>query len=274
MLLRNAEAGSLTIGGVAIESSYFDTSYVRSWDVDEGHSGLPGTMDATVGLMVHMRSSGPLSLRDNFFGERRTFDPDGVLLDKVDDISICWSPAEITGDDDEETELLGTFVFEGNAIITSNTNPFAPGSQQPTGAEVNLDCVYPTTQRSNIVLTGAEDVDVMWAHMPQHRSLMNSIDAKQSVQDTTGSHYLFAARGYTGGIDYLTGGFAGQRITIIGDEPIGSGTVFQDALRPAWMKADNLRLPSSPALKLKVGETLTLVRGTDGYWYAVGCSKK
>lgn len=274
MLLRNAEAGSHTIGGVAIESSYFDTSHVRAWHEEEDLSGVGSTTVTSPGLMVDIRSSGPLSLRDNFFGERLAFDSEGVLQQTVDDVSICWSPAEITGDDDAETKLLGTFVFEGNGLITSNTNPFAPFYQYATGAEFHLDCVYPTTQRSNIVLTGAEGVDVMWAQMPQHRTMMNSILSKHSVSDTTGSHHLYSARGYTGAIDYLTDGFAGQRITIIGNESQGGGTAFHDAIRPGWMQSDNLRLPLSPALKLKVGETLTLVQGTDGYWYTVGCSKK
>ena len=250
-LLRTYESGLDTSGGVTIESVRFDTTAMPEYFLDGNEYGL----------VVDMRSSASLTMRGNDIGERGMVTADDEPLEP-ENAAICWSfPA---GEDDADA---ASFVFVGNSFGTDNENPF-----HPTDGSQHMDeCIYPTTQHSNLIATGWVNDQDPWEPMPQHFS---TLDASQSdtfsVTRRPTSHTYFNVDG-VGAIRCLEGGYAGQRIVLIGQEEKGFTEI--DNADGAGLIAhlpgqcSNLVLANGASAFLSRGSTLTLVKGEDGLWY-------
>jgi hypothetical protein len=271
MLLRDEEGSPAQTGGVTIESSYFDTSTVHAWEHEED---TPFPFEpSSYGVVVEMHSAGPLSLRNDIFGHDLEFagcEPPGTF----DNISICWSPPEMATEPYGDDSVIGSFVFEGNAIITSNETPFVPTRESYTGEHETMDCLYPSDQRSNLVMAKFEDGTLGWAHMPQHVNELTSDMTEVSASRTKGSRHLFRTRERQQ-LRRLTDGAAGQRVVLFGPASSRRATV-QIGFDLWWwfdpIRRRNLWLPNGMAMRLGYGDTLVLVKGPDEYWFTVGSS--
>ena len=240
MLLRTYESGLATSGGVTIESVRFDTTHMPEWFAD----GNP------YGLVVDMRSSRSLNMRGNLIGERgmQAWNEDDLVFEDAEpeNASICWSFPE-----DEEESDAASFVFVGNAIGTDNANPF-----HPTDGSQHMDeCIYPTTQHSNLIATGWENVDA-WTPMPQHFSTLDTSQSDTfSVIRRPTSHTYFNVTG-GGTLRCLEDGVSGQKAVLIGH---GAEIASFGACHAFFLK-------DGATATLDEGHTITLVRG-DYFWY-------
>ena len=256
MLLRTYESGLGTSGGVTLESIRFDTTHMPEYFLDGNEYGL----------VVDMRSSGSLTMRGNLIGERgmQAWDDVNLLWEDAEpeNVAICWSfPA---GDTEADA---ASFVFVGNAIGTDNTNPFHPTD----GSQPMDECIYPTTQHSNLIATGWEGSNNdAWLPMPQHFSTLDTSQSDTfSVTRRPTSHTYFDVQG-EGAIRCLEHGYAGQKIVLIGSE-VRAFTEVANA-GAGWIthlpvQCDNLVLANGTSAFLGLGDTLTLVKGEDGFWY-------
>ncbi len=271
MLLRDEDGSPEQTGSVTIESSYFDTSTVHAWE-HEDDTPFPFE-PSSYGVVVEMHSAGPLSLRNDFFGHDQGFgdcEPSGTF----DNISICWSPPEAATEPYGDDSVIGSFVFEGNAIITSNENPFVPTRESYTGEHETMDCLYPSEQRSNLVRSKLEDGTLGWAHMPQHYNELTRVMTEVSASRTTGSRHLFRTCERQQ-VRRLTDGAAGQRVVLFGPATSRRATV-QNGFDLWWwfdpIRRRNLWLPDGLAMRLGYGDTLVVVKGPGEYWFTVGSS--
>jgi len=264
MLLRNGERWASVTGRMAFESIYFDT---QSANADEDQ--YPG------GKIIHVTSGGSLSIRDSYFG-RNYEEPTHGSEPVFDDVSFCWDPPEVVTNHYDETDLVGEFVFEGNAVVSSNSNPFSLETGAGSDDSNSGDCVYPTRQMSNVVLVHNELAGLQWRTMPQHKGVLTSADPEHSVKNTHASHELFDVSGTQGYIAYLTNGFAGQQIALIGTETDRRGSTINNGMsQRSWfvpLFRKNIWLPANQAVSLRLNDTLFLVKGPRHHWYTVGRS--
>ena len=239
------------------------------------------------GLVVNMRSQGPLAIRDSYFGPDPN-DLGSVILDfgpfthspvlaeyEAENISFCWTYPE--GDNEDEA-FLGGFVFEGNSVVTTNDNPFLPQPSQ--GEEVGDECIYPTTQAGNrIELDGwVWPPGPEWQRMQQHYTgLDTSVSTHPSVSRIPTSHSFFDVLGWPRDIRRLEDGVPGQVVVLVGREPRRNGTTVADessGLPFPWsnITTNNIALGLDNAVELGIGDTLTLLKGPDALWYEISSS--
>jgi len=261
-MLLNSSAESPTVtSGITIESSYFDTS------------GVDDQLDPH-GKVVYATSGGVLALRDNYFG----LGHDEMESQETPDfgqVSFCWNPPMQETGNYDETERLGEFIFEGNAVISDASNPFAPPLYLGPYELQLQDCVYPTTQMSNTVLVYDKLIQgLRWRTMPQHKGVLDSAQPDHSVKDMGHSHELVDVSGGSGYIARLTGGVAGQQLVLIGTElGLGGTTIHEGTSRLLWfapVNRKNIWRPGGQAAELHDNETLFLVKGPANHWYTVG----
>lgn len=137
-------------------------------------------------------------------------------------------------------------------------------------------CIYPTTQASNLVarIWNEDKTDVVWDIMPQHHSTLDSADQAYSVLDRGHSHHYFEVEGTSKQIACLEDGVAGQVIVLQGTKTPGTDVAMARD-RNLWffvpLACRNLVL-SQGGTQLELGDTLTLVKGPDEYWYEVSRS--
>ncbi len=240
MLLRahNPDDPTFTRFPVIIDSVRFSDDAVHDWD--------GGTYDNTYGVIVDMRHRGPLVMRGNDLGRR-------VGSGSQVNLSICWSYG------DHADSPIGGFVFEGNAIATSNANPFDPVDAL---MEDPPDCIYPTTQQSNIIALGSA-TGYRYAAMPEPFTELDTASVSSfSVNRIPSSHTRFVLDG-TGNLDVLTDGTEGQLIVLVADDDV--------TVRDVSASSGNIILNSGANYAMGVGDTLTLVL-YDGDWFEVARS--
>lgn len=278
MLLRNKKGDASQTGSVTVESSYFrvSESFGQYYEnlMHGPSAGSSGLVSPTIanGVIVDMGSSGPLILRSNYFGRIRTGMKGEEAPSNLPDISFCWSPPQQRVPPYDLVTDVGQFVFEGNAVVTRNENPFTPTGSIWTGESVDLECRYPTKQESNIVLVETPEGNTQWKHMPQHKTMLDTDEAFHSAGGQ-GSHHLFTLVGSGGNLTFLANGVPGQEAVIVGSV-FGQGVEDGvDAVHwsPGYRK--NIWLPrNQAAVSMRPGAVLMLIKGPGRYWYTVGYS--
>ena len=267
----DAGGASSDAGGSEDSPGIVDTPDIETSEAVPRHFLLPNGY----GVVVDVGNGGPLNMRGNYIGRRGGW-TSGVDKE-VQNISICWAGSASTNPGDDDEASLGGFVFEGNALMSSNPNPFHPVWYVGSSSVERDECVYPTLQQSNLAVMGFEDgvVGTSWVPMPQHYTTLDtSLTDEFSVGLIPTSHEVFRVQGDRS-LRRLEQGIPGQVVTLVGDEPHGTPTVqhwWPGLCKIFGWCHRNLSLENGNAFSMGYRDTLTLMLGTDQLCYEVSRS--
>jgi len=279
-LLDSRFSGSvITPFPVMIESADFETDGIGLW---AGRFQAPGDPDCDdypptndYGRVITFPYRGPLVVRSSVIGRC-----EGTDSSAIDNPSFGWTYVEGAGLDNVlgKAMYLGGFLFEGNAIATTASNPFVPEdvtdgvepeffvSHQNTTAD---PWRYPTSQRSNLSCQGGDGSGMYWGPMPQHFTEveLGIGDMTLTVAEVPTSHELFVLSG-AGIVNRIEHGVPGMVVvlTVSGDNP--AAMVYHDLSA----SSGGIQLFNQSPFMMHDQDTLWLVQDPDGVWQELGRS--
>lgn len=250
---------------LVIDSVEFATDGVHAWDEQFDLRMGPNEY----GIIVEMPYHGPLVMRNNLIGDFLR-DPNEQQT-SPSNVSLLFTFSDNPIDDP------GAFLFEGNAICTSNPNPFLPIKDDGAPHEYKTP-LYPTTQIANLACAAhsLEDGSVLaWETMPQHYTTIDSVllqaDGTSNSMDIsrlpTSHQFFITAAGESLSIGRLLGGVIGQELFIL-CEGQGSLDVVHN-LYPATDEPGELYLRGGINWNMAPEDVLMLVLDEDGFWREV-----
>jgi len=196
-----------------LESVNFDTGGVHAWDDSPPSLLSPNTY----GIIIEVPYHGPLIMRDCLI-DGSLQHPDGHSSEPPN-VSIYWTF------DRNPVFDPGSFLFEGNAVCSSDQNPFFPVDSVGDPYDEEPLPLYPTRQNNNLICTyesTAQGDHRIWETMPQHFTTVtadnltaeNSSNSMDVSRLATSRNFFITENNSSLSLGRLLNGVVGQEVML------------------------------------------------------------